>query len=302
MKKTLLSATVAMLGMATAANAQTFMQPATLVSPDGLFVSSPPFSVSVTYDNQPLQLIDPSTSDWGEEYVTAYVQFDDGEAMPVSAAILSSFGNPDDPDDPDVWELDVALYELDNLWDFDGNSVTVTLPEGIVMNAAGEINPLQTFRFEIADTFTSYTISPESGSTISDGFKVSIGFEGNPVRYFQSQLTVYAYDPDFTTFTLEYGGEVTINDANEIEIDLSGLSSGFYEIVVPEGFVMVTAGGKDYLSPSLWLEYTIENDGSGVASFEMEDARETIYNLQGVKVNGSSGRGILIVNGKKVIR
>ena len=292
---------------AQSATAQTFMEPATLDYPSGLYASFPPSSVSITYDNQPIKLIDPETNEYDEEFVTAYVKLGDSDELPVSASILYSFGDPENPDDPDVWNLDIALYELDDLWVFDGKTVTVIVPEGIVCNYEDAINPAQEFVFEIMPTYMDYSINPESGSTLSEDFTIKISFNDCPIEYLQSQIRIMTYEPVYTDITLEFGKEISISENNELLIDLSGFESGYYELVVPEGFVTITEDGEKYLSPDLWLEYTIENQGgdSGVSIVGNSSDIESIYNLHGQKISDSLDRlpaGIYIVNGKKVVK
>ena len=313
MKKTTFLSLAAVAGCfcmnALSANAQTFMEPATLDYPSGLYASFPPSSVSITYDNQPIKLIDPQTNDWGDEYVTAYVKLGEAEPIPVSASVLYSFGDPENPDDEDVWNLDIALYELDDLWAFDGKTVTVIVPEGIVCNYEGDLNPEQEFVFEMMPTYLDYTINPGSGSTLSEDYTVRIEFNHNPIEYLQSQISFRTYDPIYKDISLELGKEVSISENNELLIDLSGFASGEYELVIPEGFVTITEDGEKYLSPDLWLEYTIENDSSGINEIKNADSF-TVYDLQGrLLLDGASRNaignlpaGIYIVNGKKLVK
>lgn len=310
MKKTSLLSFAAlaacMCANAVSASAQTYMDPATLDYPAGLYSSFPPSSVSITYANQPIQLIDPQVNDYDEEYVTAYVILGEGEQQPVSASILYSFGDPENPDDPDVWMLDIALYELDDLWVFDGSTVKVIVPEGIVKNMEGSINPSQQFVFEILPTTTDYTVTPDSGSILNEDYVVRIGFGGNPIEYLQSNVRVMTYEPEYMDIALELGKEVSISDDNELVIDLSGLATGDYEMVIPEGFVFVTVDGEKTLSPDIWLEYTVENNGgdSGVKVVEASSAN-AVFTIDGRKVKAGSltglPAGIYISAGKKIL-
>lgn len=315
MKKTTIFSLAAIAGClclnAQSAEAQTYMEPATLDYPSGLYASFPPSSVSITYDNQQIKLIDPQTNDMDEEVVTAYVKLGESDPLPVSASILSSFGNPEDPNDPDLWLLDIALYELDDLWAFEGKTVTVMIPEGIVENKAGDINPAQEFVFEIMPTYTDYSVEPGSGSTLSEDYTVRIEFNHNPMEYLQSEISLRTYEPVYKDIILELGKEVSISDNNELLIDLSSFGSGDYELVIPEGFVAITEDGEKYLSPDIWLEYTIENNGQGSGITEIKNADYfTVYDMQGRRVLDGASRnafgnlpeGIYIVNGKKVVK
>ena len=310
MKKTSLLSLAALAAFMSAgavdASAQTYMEPATLDYPAGLYASFPPSSVSVTYANQPIELIDPQTNDYGDDYVTVFVKLGEGEQQPVGASILYSFGDPENPDDPDLWLLDIALYELDDLWSFDGSTVTVILPEGIVKNQAGDINPSQQFVFEILPPATDYTVTPETGSTIDQDYILKVSFGGNPIEYLQSVISARIYEPEYLDIPLELGKEASISDDNELLIDLSGLASGEYEVVIPEGFLIVTVDGEKRLSPDIWLEYTVENNGgdSGVKVVEASSVN-AVYTIDGRKVKTGSltslPAGIYISAGKKIL-
>lgn len=285
-----------------AAQAQTYMPEATLDYPSGLYASFPPSSVSITWGQQPIQLVDPHTNDWDEDCVTVYAKLGDGEQQPVEAGILSSFGDPENPDDPDIWCLDIALYDLEDLWEFTGSTVTVIIPENVVKNAEGAINPAQEFVFEIMPTFTEYSLDPESGSTLSDNYVVTVTFGGNAIEYLQAEVRAMTYEPEYKDVKLSFGEEVTITENNELRIDLSSLEAGDYEIVVPEGYVVVTVDGERNLSPDIWLEYTLESKDSGVQSIA-SDGVKAIYSIDGRRVSNldKAEPGIYVIGGKKVI-
>lgn len=285
-----------------------YMEDATLAYPSGLYTSFAPSSVSVTWNDQPIELVNPQEDEYGDQYVTAYAQLGEGEKQPVNAYILYSFGDPENPDDNDIWNLDIALYDIDDLWSFDGSTVTVILPEGIVKNAEGAVNPAQDFVFQIVPTFTDYTVDPESGSTIdAENAIVRISFEGNPLEYLQSEVSLRTYEPTYKEILLQYGKEVTITADNELAINLTSVEDGEYELVIPEGFLIVTVDGEMNISPDIWLEYTISRD-SGVDILN-GDSHFDVYSLQGIRLlttdDASAVRrlpaGIYIVNGRKVV-
>lgn len=293
---------IALASMATNAVAQSYMPAGTLDYPSGYYSAFPPSSVSVSYGNQPIQLIDPHLNDFEEEAVTVYVILGEGEETPVDAGILTSFGDPENPEDGDIWCLDIALYNLEDLWSFDGNTVTVIIPEGVVKNQGGDINPAQTMEFFIVPTFTDYTYSPESGSTLTEDLTVRVNFANNSLERLQAEVRALVYEPTYRDIALPFGESVTISEDNELLINLGCLETGSYELIIPEGYVLVEQGGEKYLSPDIWLEYTVENDESGLRTVEITDVTENIYNLQGVKLNKTPGKGIFIVNGRKVAK
>lgn len=293
------------------ANAQTYMEAATLDYPSGFYASFAPSSVSVTYDNQPIELVNPHLNDWGEECVDVFIKLGDEERQTVTAVVMSSFGNPEDPDDPDIWLLDVALYELEDLWSFEGDIITVEIPEGVVANQSGDINPAQELVFYLVPTLLDYTVTPESGETVGDSdLTVKISFGGNPIERLQAEVRAMTYEPAYRDIALEFGKEVTLSDDNEIVISLASLESGEYELVVPEGYVLVTENDQQYLSPDIWLEYTVENNGqSGIASVISSGEGVSVHTIQGHEVLRKADSkditrlpaGIYIVNGKKIL-
>lgn len=288
------------------ASAETLMEPATLTYPGGYYASMLT-GVSVSWDNQPLELVDPVTDEYGDTFVISYIQLDEGEQIPVNSYIMYSFGDPNNPDDPDIWNLELALWGIDDLFDFFEGDITVTFPKGIVKNAEGALNPEQKMVFHIMEPYTECTYTPATGSTLDENYVVKVSFGGNPIEYLQDAVVVYNNDP-YTETQLELGQQVKITSSNEIEIDLSSFPSGDYEVVVPEGFVMVTVDGKKYLGGSGWLEYTLKNSGgSGIVSVEA-NGMINVYSVDGVKVMQTTDRkdfeqlpgGIYIINGKKL--
>lgn len=302
MKKNAFFALIAMLGMAATAGAADYLPEATLDYPSGFYASFPPGSVTVTYDNQPIRLIDPHFNDWDEECVTVYVRLGEGEQQQVDAVILTSFGNPEDPEDQDFYGLDIALYDLDDLWTFEGKTISVEIPEGVVENYDGDINPAQEMVFHLMPTYMEYTFSPDSGATLEDGLTVKVDFGGNPIERLQAEIEARTYEPTYRVYVLEFGKDVTVNEDNELLISMAGLPSGYYELVIPEGYMMIEVEGEKFLSPDIWLEYDILNDFSGIGSVTASDCEETVYTLHGLQVKGQPAKGIFIVNGKKVVR
>lgn len=281
--------------------AENLMTPATLEYPGGYYVTMVPSSVSVTWDNQPIEFVDAKMDDFDEEYVDVSVSFDGETEQPAKAYIMFSEGF-DGSDD--LWLLDVALYDMEGIWDFDGNSLVITLPEGIVKNSEGLLNPTQDLTFYILPSFTNYTVTPETGSILaSDDAVVTISFQGNPIEYNQDSVTAYIYEPEFEEIHLDYNKEVTINENNEIVVNMTTLSPGEYELVIPEGFVMVKDSEENYLSPDIWLEFTI-SESEGISTVTLSTRNNSVYNLNGVKVGDSLRSlipGIYVVDGKKVL-
>lgn len=289
------------LTMAAEDNVAGFMKPATLDYPNSYYTSMVPMIVDVTWDNEPIELIDPKTDDNGDDYVDVFVQFDEEEPVEAAGYVVNSIG---EDADGDIWYLEIALYDIDSIWDFTGKEIVVSLPEGIVKNEEGLLNPAQDLTFYMMESYTEYKVTPESGEEISqDEALVKVDFGGNEITYNSGSVTIYNYDPVYTFYELEYSKEVTINKDNELVIDLSSLEPGDYEVVIPEGLVFVIEDGEKYINPDIWLEYTISLS-DGVTSIKVNKEPSQIYNLNGVKMgNGLNNLtpGIYLINGKKVM-
>ena len=303
-----MAASLFVLGAAaSSAQAQTYMPEATLVYPDGLYSSMVPFTVDITWDNQEISLINSKPNDWGDEYVNCKVTLD-GDTYDAPAYLVYSYGNPDDPEDEDIWQLEIALYEVDEVFSFAGNSVELTIPEGVVRNLKGNINPAQDFTFYITPTFTDYSLSMPSGSKLSgDDLLLTVSFDNKPIEYLQSNVTAYIYEPTYKSEDLEFGKDVQIKDGNLLVINMGALASGEYELLIPEGLLIVTDGDTKYICPDIWLEYEVDNSGtpSAVVNINAEGKDFEAYSLQGVRLKAKSAtelaRGIYVVNGKKVV-
>ena len=287
----------------TAMAADEFMEDATLEYPYSSNVSMPPGSVDISWNNQEIELIDPYVNDNDEEVVDVYVKLGDAEPQSVSAAILYSFGF--DGED-DFWYLEAALYELDDLYSFTGTQLTVIIPEGIVKNLKGQLNPAQEFVFNIVETYTDYTEEPASGSelVVPDAY-VYITFEDATPEYVSDYISASVYEPAYKEVALYFGDEVTIKDG-AVQINLNSLSSGDYEVLVPEAMFKFEIDGKTYYSPDIWLDYTVDAKSSVATINRIEKADGKVYNLKGMRVGDSNNieglkKGIYVIDGKKVI-
>ena len=292
------------------------MGKATLLSPDGKFCSEVPRYVEVTWNNQPITLVDPQMDELGDEYGNAFVTLDDDTQIEVKAYIMYSEGNPADPTDNDLWNLQLSLYESSEIKNYKGSTLSVTLPEGLVENKKGEVSPEQTFSFEIMWDFDwkQITVTPEDGSTIvSKSPEIKLSFAGNPIEFLQSKIRVIVYKPKYKDYYLTNGTQVVINDENELVIKLGSINIGNsdIEVIIPAGFVKVNVPDQTLLSPEYWLAYIVkEPDNSGVDCLPGEDnERFDVYNLQGIRILENAERseleflptGLYIINGEKTL-
>lgn len=299
------------------ANAADNMGEAVVTFPGSLVYFDAPYSVDLTWEGEEFELTQPLVSEYEEEYANVLASFDEEEAIEVPAYYIytPAFSNPDEGIEFDAeYALSVAFWELDDLNLSSVRSIAITLPEGLVVNKEGLTNPEQTILFTkspYADSpvFYDMTWDPEDGSTLkTDNAVITIGFEGYEIAYLTGTIGLNNYT-EFTFGVVEFGKEVTINENNELVIDLSGRTPGEYELMIPDGFVTVDVDGETYINGSLYLEYMLEKgDSDSVAGIGNDSVSKPVYNLRGVKVGesgsfraGKSAPGIYIIDGKKIM-
>ena len=185
--------------------------------------------------------------------------------------------------------------------------VDFILPEGLVVNADGEVNPDQTVTFTLLGQ-SEGSAFPGTGAEfdVEDGNKVVISWDGVDIQPGTGKIQINQTNvsPYVTTYP-----EVTFDEEKpEVTVSLDGLKDGLYEVVVPEGFVIVLqsegANGDQYaLSSEMILEYTIGNpeDSSRVELVESAEGKAEYFNLHGVKVANPEKGKIYISNGKAVV-
>lgn len=280
-----------------AASAQGFMENATLQDPEGTYVTMAPFMVDITWDNQAIQFTDPKVNEYEDEYADVSVTLGDLDPIPAPAYIMSSLGP-----DGDFYYLDIALYELDELWSFEGDKVIISIPEGIVENEKGEKNPKQDFTFTLVKPFEedSYEISPEAGETVKQNEAIVTITFNNSIEYMQGSITATLDDPAvYIVKTIE--GKIS---DKKIELDLTSLEPGGYDVLIPEGYVKSVIDDELYINEPIYY-YIIISETDGVKTVDVKKGNSPIFNLNGVKVGQTDGSkvkpGIYIIDGKKVI-
>ena len=292
------------------AKAENFMPEATLQYPTSEEYLEIPGSVEIAWPDI-VMLVDPQINEWDEEYTYVSVSIDNEEAVDVVAYYIYSpefKGSDGTVYFEEESYLNIALYEMDEDYD-DAESIVISIPEGIVKNQSGDINPAQTITltkspYADLDYFTEMTWSPEDGSTIEqDEAIIKISCGGNPISYLTGTIGYNNYDT-WLFGSLEFDEQVTINDQNELVINLTKEEPGEVEIMIPEAYLLIDVDGEKQLSSSLYLEYTIEkSETSGINGISGDSEPKMIYTLKGVKVvnNGKPAPGIYVINGKKVV-
>ena len=173
----------------------------------------------------------------------------------------------------------------------------------MVENAQGELNREQMVAV-IYVIPVEGVVTPETGTTFEadENVIITISFDGKVVEENKSEdapviLTDYA---DFNE-SLDWTPDVVYIEGNAIVINLgTELEPGVYYLSLREGAVLVdgviNAATYDYMfSVAEPVTDSIDTIGS-------ENDVKEIYNLNGVKLNEKNvGKGIYIINGKKVI-
>ena len=187
-----------------------------------------------------------------------------------------------------------------------GNTYTITIGEGCVKNADGDINPQQvvaTFTYEEEE---SGVYSQEAEFEMIDNGIISVSWPGITYVEVDYADNLYLTDNEGNIYQLSDAQVTQSEDYDAIIINIRNmeLESGIYTLYIPEGSI--------YLEDDDWNAYENANEEyqftydmvSGINTIKTEKDAQTIYNLQGVKVNGETNRlsnGIYIINGHKVM-
>ena len=253
-----------------------------------------------------------------DDEVYGTLTIDGGEPIEVP---LSVYEVPvfDDPDAPMPWNARAAEEGMEYvLWaDFfdlvdwgDFGTYVISIPEGVVKNAEGLVNPAQEFTFYVMDCdYSLPTITPEPGEYKKDELsKVTISWDNQSLTYNYTADNVFVEDQNNDKTYLPFGQEVTLNaDATALEVNLSELEAGKYAIVVPDYYVIIN---DELLNGLVYSDEYVILDQSGVVAFNAdEDGMYRVYNLNGINVLNTTDveavrqldGGVYIVNGVKVL-
>ena len=187
-----------------------------------------------------------------------------------------------------------------------GNTYTISIGEGCVKNAEGAINPQQvvaTFTYEEEE---SGVYSQAAEFEVIENGVISVSWPG--ISYVEADYpdSLYLTDTEGMIYQLSASQVKQSEDYDALIIDITNmeLASGIYTLFIPEGSI--------YLEDDDWNAYTNAGEEyqfsydmvSGINTIGTDNDAQTIYNLQGVKMNGDSkhlSNGIYIINGKKVL-
>ena len=308
---------------------------ATVLSPEYESVVMPG-NVELTWDYQTVYATEAGLS----ATLKYYVESDDPDAwwpeektvdVPLSAFAFATLsdeegGVDNGPGDVPVPEAEegaasgnVLIVKVADLLDGVTGNVTLVIPEGIVENEDGLVNPEQSVSFKITPAFEGaddyeLTYNEETNAldlTWGEGLWLSINRSAQEAYFLVNEelkIETSIYD-SFDNPT----GDVSLNDTNDtVSFSLNNLTvDGNYTLVIPEAYILIE--DNNVMSASLEITYEFNLDAGvfsdghtvGVSSLNSEFVAPTgVYNLQGVKVGDSVeglAKGLYIVNGKKVL-
>ena len=177
----------------------------------------------------------------------------------------------------DQGELLYVLFDAAGYFRGEG-TYTFEIPEGLVQNAAGEINPAQTVTI-IASGLVEGTVTPEEGAEFKEGENVTItiSYEGATIE------TNYSEDaPLMVTDYDEYDKQFTWADTDVLKLDTetkqvvitlgNALKAGTYYVTFREGMILVDGvqnGSVDYM-------FTVVKDSAEPEPGEVEAIEENV--------------------------
>lgn len=151
-------------------------------------------------------------------------------------------------------------------WGWKNGEVTVTLPEGVVKNAAGKTNAAQTFEFNLMGAiYDEYTVEPADNSFVNPSSfnEVTITFEGTVAPFDTTQpITIITNES-----TIEVPEENLTFDSNTLTIKTGEQKVGDIYLTIPANYVVVTdSEGKQLINNPINLHYKVWD---GLSSLEL---------------------------------
>ena len=278
-----------------------YMPKAQMVFPTSAYISFAS-AIQMYWPNQEIYFVEDITSVELEADV-------DGKSVGCNASIQTVEGGNEDG--TDQFSMEVLYIVFDDFISYtDGTYLTVMIPEGLVANADGEVNELQTVELTLLPQIEA-SLSPADGTTLnSKEALITVNWEGISLQPLQS-TTIVARNTESRedeTVDVSFG-----NDAS-ITLDLSTLSEGEYEIIIPEAFVTIlTKRGAitdDYaINSEIFATYKIVSGSDSVEELKSKNGVYKIYSIDGKSIFNTADvsvlkdlrKGIYIINGKTVI-
>ncbi|MCH5233855.1 MAG: hypothetical protein J1E16_01055 [Muribaculaceae bacterium] len=280
---------------------EAYMPKAEMVYPASPYTSYA-FSLMMNWEDQEISFVEE-----GVEKVTLDADLD-GKPVGCSASIQQVEGGNEDG--TGMFTMQVLNIVFDDVLSYtQGTYLTVQIPAGLVTNGT-EINEAQDVELYLYPQIEG-KFSPEGGASLnSDEAFVTVTWEGIELQSLQgNKLTARNISAN-----TDEEVEVSFGEGASITIDLTTLEEGKYEIIIPEAFVtiLIKAGlaVDDYaINSEMYQEYTILKGSGGIENIPAENGIFDVYSIDGksiVKSGDASavealGKGIYVINGKKVI-
>lgn len=274
--------------------------------------------VNVTWNYANITFVD-------DQKVNVIVTTPDYDEVQVAATLVNvnveegEGGPSNDPGDGPVVDSRAEDDETFNALSFDlfdlylekGYGIYyIKIPEGLVQNEDGLINPEQDFDFSI------YPLAPAPATVSTDEDKLIISYSGYASVQVTGEGNAEIRDADNETIDTPYLW--FMQDDNDMTlwsytIYTSDYEDGDYQLVIPEAYLIMYTNNYEntYLSLEELIFFTVANGKvSGIKGIEaapVKAAAQGIYNLQGVKVSKDASTvsnlpaGIYIIDGKKVM-
>ena len=210
---------------------------------------------------------------------------------------------PDSFDDP-VYQYTITLPSTIT----EAGVYTLTIPDGLFLDANGDDVPGTTFTWTIEAGSTPaeslITSDPANGSTVASLKKLTLSVGDGTVDYAVGSGKITVTDPS--------GNEIFSGDADPIypesffdpayqfELTLSQeyKTAGTYTITIPDGYFV----DSNYESVAGTTITITVDPSTGIDGVAADEANVKAFTIGGVRVNAKTAKGIVIVNGKKVVK
>lgn len=179
---------------------------------------------------------------------------------------------------------------------------SVVIPQGIVENAEGHINPYQVVTAYILEANDDYVITPEPGEYENGEFnEIKVTYENCTIAVNQDAGAAKWANNSIPASTLY----------DSLVISIAELPEGEFSLVIPATYLIING---NQLNKEIVATYTIveeKGDTDGIAGINADaNGVYNVYNMNGVRILSTSNaqdvrnlaKGLYIINGKKVIR
>lgn len=275
-----------------------------------------------TWDYEKIQLND--------ENLSVTIALNDGtpEAIDENCLMIYTIAEPGPGGDQPMplaimREGNVLRIDLERYIGFSDRGVyTINIPEGMVIGEDGNINEAQSFVFHVYDVVQPFESQffPKTRTDSDKSMEITVlepentivkvnWFNGTAIlNHIGGAQEIFVDLSDGSRIELPYGEKAEITENGTIlEMDLSGVPSGIFTIVIPEAYLTIN---EDTFNLDTMATYEMYGVSTGINIGEMsEDEAFDVYGCDGVlKLKKASRRemktlpsGLYIVNGKKIL-